>query len=284
MADHPLDALLFGAIGSLVHCSELQWRHFNQALREKFEAGDLACDLSPTSKSSAVEWDRESYVASLTVTGGKKRMKEFFEKKQISAPREGTTLEQVIADIHARKSELFVKHIEREADKDGSGAGSFQLRPGVLALLKAAKAAGVKTAFVTTTVEGVMRAFVDCLGLAELLDLTVSEKDLPKWGGAGKPDPDCYLYAVQQLAAADGDKKPARVLAVEDTWISLQSPLAAGPDAIPATLVLPSEWSVDQDFSQATLRVAELTDLAAADEGEALLKRLGQVVDEAMCR
>jgi beta-phosphoglucomutase-like phosphatase (HAD superfamily) len=264
-AERPLDALLFGSIGSLVHCSELQWRHFNQALMEKVAAGELVGNTTGTD----VEWDRETYVQSLTCTGGKKRLADFFAQKGIHA-KEGLELAQVIESLHVRKSEMFVEHIAAEAGK------GFVLRPGVKALLEAAQQAGVQTAFVTCTVDAVMRSFVDHLGLTDLLDLTLSEKNMKEWGGQGKPAPHCYRHALLKLSETPAGP-PARVLCVEDTWISLQSPLQLGGVA---TLALPSEWSVDQDFTQATKHIRELTDLAPESDGAQMLQKLGQVVDE----
>jgi len=194
-------------------------------------------------------------------TGGKLRLTDFFKDKGIIPAQESVDIAAIIKDIYAKKSELFVEYI-----KTNAGTEKFKLRPGVLDLLKACKQHGIKTAFVTTTNKPVMEGFVKHLGLSELFDLTISEDDLPHFGNVGKPSPDCYWYAVRKLLGEDSCKKNEtgsytilkNCIAIEDTWISLQAPVSAG---FPWTLAIPSEWASKQDFSQASVKVDELTDL-----------------------
>ena len=258
----PLRCLFFGSIGSLAHCSELQWRLFNQALQESVKAGSLRLDQSVSV--SDIFWDKESYIASLVDTGGSKRLKTLFQAKKVTATdpeNSESALEAVIRSIHQRKSELFTGEIN---------AGGICLRPGIRELLRACKVAGVKTGFCTTTDKRVMEAFVKNLDLEDFFDVTISEESLAEYGNRKKPAPDCYWHIVKKMtgvdtaqnAAQDSDRS-LRICAIEDTQISLASPVAAG---IPS-IAIPSEWAVGQDFSAAKLRVAKLAELVGDETG-----------------
>jgi hypothetical protein len=72
--------------------------------------------------------------------------------------------------------------------------------------------------------------------------------------------------SVKGAKLANGRK----VIVLEDTWISMCSPVTAG---IP-TLAVPNEWSVHQNFSAAISRVDELTDLMKGDVEKPLGDRL----------
>jgi hypothetical protein len=74
-----MDAIIFGSIGVLAHCSEIQWNAFNQALAEMCEKGELTL-ASGEKLEKTVFWGKNTYVESLTSTGGAKRLKDFFQK------------------------------------------------------------------------------------------------------------------------------------------------------------------------------------------------------------
>merc|ERR1719498_1843345 len=235
-----VDALLFGSVGTLVHLCERQYKAFNQALVEK----------------GLPAWDKDTYVESLTSTGGQKRLAAWAQAQGLELSSEE------VAALHARKSALF---------QDAMRQDGLEVRPGVVELLKEARAQGIKTAMVSTTAKANIDAMMASMeGLtADMFDLVVSGDDAAKYG-RGKPTADPYLYAVKELNA----KKP---LAFEDTQISLQSPLAAG---IPC-IAVPNEWSTGQDFSGAAMKLSELgRDISLARVEQALsVKQPPKAVD-----
>jgi len=263
----PVDCVMFGAIGTLAHSSEIQYKLFNEALQEKVEAGDLI-----TKCGEEVFWDKEDYIASLTTTGGKNRLKAYFKsKKAATVPVEELTddkLMEMCTAIHARKNQLFEQDILQ---------GNLQLRPGVQELLKTCKALGIKTCFCTTATNEVVTAMTSAFGLEDLFDMIISEHDLPKFDDKGKPHPDCYWYCMEQLFGEQvfaGDQKGSNVMkegkvqltrtavAFEDSSISLQSPIRAGL----YTVATPNNWTTTQDYSAATKCISEVSDLGATPE------------------
>lgn len=252
--DPPFQMICFGSIGSIAHCSELQWKYFNAALKEKCESGEIKLNSGDKVDSEKVFWDKETYIASLTSTGGKRRLKAYLETQNVDVKNFETEIES----IHTRKTELFVDHIQK---------GGLTIRPGVLELCKAAKARGIKLAFCTTTEAKVADAFVDCLNLREIFDYCMSDRDLPNFDNKGKPEPDCYIYVVEKMLgkaalSEDGRKVVARVMAIEDTQVSLGSPVAAGMK----TIATPSEWAKEQDFSSSTAKFSEVADMVPSAE------------------
>ena len=115
----------FGSIELLVHSSEAQWRAFNHALCEEYPQ-----------RGAEIEWDRETYVESLKACGGRKRLRPFLESKGVAAS------EADIEEIYQRKTAIFLEHIRKNG---------VTIRPGVLELLREAKAKGLKTATVSST-------------------------------------------------------------------------------------------------------------------------------------
>jgi len=149
--------------------------------------------------------------------------------------------EQDIADIHARKSEIFQQNMRKGLD----------VRPGVIQLLEKARVHGVKTAFVTTTPYGNVEAqFEGMKGLKQgLFDFHMSGADEPKYG-RNKPTADPYLFAMKELHVS----KP---LVFEDSQTSMKSGLAANLDVI----ATPNDWCLDHNFGNALTTVNDASDL-----------------------
>jgi len=244
------ELILIGSIGAVAHCSHLQWTLFNQALREVM-------------KDDSLEWDKQSYIDSLVATGGKTRLKAYLRNLEGPNLSAELTSDENIKKVYDRKTELFVGAIKKAKEN-----GSVRIRPGIVELLRAAKDAGIKTGFCTTTVESVMTAFVETFELQDLFDFTFHEGCLPEIGYKGKPEPDCYLHAVRKIlgenAVSTTEHKVLRnVIAFEDTQISMESPVRAG---IPC-VAFPSEWAVQQDFSKSVITVSEPPALAGFADG-----------------
>jgi HAD superfamily hydrolase (TIGR01509 family) len=135
-------------------------------------------------------------------------------------------------------------------------AGDIEWRPGARGLLAAVRAAGVRTALVTTTprrlaeiVLGSIRRDMGC----DPFDVTVCGDEV----GARKPDPAPYLQAMVALGV-----QPGECVVIEDSRAGITAGLAAGV----AVLGVPSEQSVAPaaglDLRDSLVGV-DVTDLAA---------------------
>jgi HAD superfamily hydrolase (TIGR01509 family) len=222
-----VEAIFFGATGTLANSSEMQFNAFNKALEE----------------ANLPKWDQAHYRKTLqSCNGGTNRLQAFLQQKGVQA-----TIEQIVA-VHARKTEIFAQTIKE--------SGGLTARPGVLSLLKDAKAKGLKTALCSTAYKAnVDLMFEGIEGLSrDMFDLVISRADAQLYG-ENKPAPDVYKYAMAKL----GVKRP---LAIEDAQMSVQAAVNAG---IPCVAV-PGGWCMDHDYSAADARVVELSDSASVED------------------
>ncbi|MEM8591259.1 MAG: HAD-IA family hydrolase [Pseudomonadota bacterium] len=184
-------ALFFGSIGVVSETSELQRQAFNAAFDR------LGLDW---------HWDREAYARMLHIPGGRQRIAE-------AADAAGMTDIVDVGAVYAIKQGAF------DALVASKGAPA---RPGVIELMKAAKARGMKRAFVTTTsrrqVDTVFRGLRSALGRSHF-DF-VGERAIVD---EPKPAPEIYHVALSELGL-----EPEQVLCIEDTPESAQSALEAG--------------------------------------------------------
>lgn len=223
-------ALLFGSIGAVIETSDVQRRAYNQALQE---AG------------LGWQWDQDTYAELLLQAGGKERL------SMLAAATGAKLSAEQIERIHARKTELACEELKSH------GA---HLRPGVSALMKAARDKGLKLAFVTTTyqpnIDAIFAAVGDELG-ANDFDHIVSRDAVEH----GKPSPECYQVALRALGVGAQD-----ALAVEDTASSVMSAKRAGLTVI----ATPGQLTAGQDFWQADLVLDRLADISGTVDARAL--------------
>jgi HAD superfamily hydrolase (TIGR01509 family) len=173
-------------------------------------------------------WDVALYGELLAVTGGKERMTHFARQHapELAARPDFANL---VRKLHALKTDFYVQLVH---------AGRLPLRPGIGALLRAARAAGLRLAIATTTspenVSALLRASL--------------APDAERWFeviGAGdavsakKPAPDIYLWVLDRLGLP-----AAACLAIEDSVNGLRAARAAG---LP-TLVTEAQYTRDEDF------------------------------------
>ncbi|CAB1127654.1 Protein CbbY, chromosomal [Candidatus Hydrogenisulfobacillus filiaventi] len=170
-------------------------------------------------------WDEATYGELLAITGGKERLRAYLERIALGAEVD----DALIRELHRAKTRHYVRLLEE---------GAIPLRPGVLRLLREARAAGLQLAIATTTTPAnVHGLLVHAMGEEALEWFTVI--------GAGdvvagkKPLPDIYHWVLEQL-----DLDPARCLAVEDSAVGLAAARAAG---LP-TLVTVNDYTRDQAF------------------------------------
>ncbi|MEM7694825.1 MAG: HAD-IA family hydrolase [Pseudomonadota bacterium] len=228
-------AVFFGAIGAVAETSDIQRRAYNQALDQ--------CGVG-------WRWDEDTYRDLLAIVGGRDRL-------SLLGRATGQPLtEDTIAKVHTLKTEIACKEVRDTRPP---------LRPGVAALLSAARGAGLKTAFVTSTARDNIDAILDATDLGPAAFDHIVDRDSV---AAGKPDPAPYFAALEALGLS-----PHEALAVEDTAASVASAKRAGITVI----ATPGAYTNDQDFFEADLvlpglaadgtldpRVADLLGRAAA--------------------
>jgi HAD superfamily hydrolase (TIGR01509 family) len=216
-------ALIFDIDGTLAETEELHRAAFNEAFVQ------VGLDW---------HWGRRIYRDLLRVAGGKERIRAFDQMRRTGPPLS----DKAIADVHAVKTERFAALM---------AAATCPLRPGVQALLDAARARGQKLAIATTTTRINIDALLEkTLGARweGLFAAVVAADDVPR----KKPAPDAYIEALSQL-----DLPASVCLAFEDSRNGLLAALRAD---IPC-IVTRSLYVSDDDFTGALAVVDELTEL-----------------------
>ena len=233
-----LQALIFDLDGTLADTEETHRQAFNAAF---IEFG-LWWDWSPP-----------LYARLLEISGGKERLRHYIGTLGVPAAERARLLQTVHA-LHDTKTRIYTELIVR---------GQRPFRPGVLPLLRAAKAAGLRLAIASTTTSANVAALLQAnLGAAS--DIAFDVIACGDQVKEKKPAPDIYRLALASL------RLPAEsCIAFEDSPNGLRAAKAAGL----VTVVTPSGWTVEQDLSAADLVLPSLEGLD--------LPRLGRLLGEA---
>ena len=228
-----IEALIFDVDGTLADTEESHRVAFNLAF-ERFRLGWV--------------WQTAEYRELLKITGGKERMNHYIETLPV-APAERRRLSSMVPDLHAEKTRFYSSFV---AD------GAVPLRPGVARLLDEAQANGCKLAIASTTTAVNIDALLHSTLGPRSLDMfdAIACGDLVR---AKKPAPDIYQLALRGLALL-----PEHAIAFEDSPNGLRAARAAGL----RTVVTPTYWTEDGDFSSADLLLPALGDAAHPLPGE----------------
>jgi HAD superfamily hydrolase (TIGR01509 family) len=187
-----------------------------------------------------VEWDVEQYGELLKISGGKERMKYYFNQKGWSP--DVSDKDDFIAKLHKLKTDIFMGIIE---------SGELKLRPGVARLVDEAIADGnILLAICSTSNERSVNLIAEkLLGSgrkakfsAILAGDVVSRK---------KPDPEIYNLAVERL-----EVEPGECVVIEDSRNGLLAAKAAGMKCVVTT----TGYTEKEDFSEADMVFSELGD------------------------
>ena len=215
-----LKAIIFDVDGTLAETEEAHREAFNQTFRE------VGLDW---------HWTVADYTRLLKTTGGKERMRRHRDDLGLSAPDDAR-----IAELHKRKTQIYAQIL---------GSGGLSLRPGVADLVTTARAAGIRVAVATTTnrpnVEALCQACWSQPADAVFEVIAAGDEVAAK-----KPAPDVFLLALTRLGL-----DPRDCVALEDSRNGLMSARAAGLPVI----VTPSAYTGDEDFSDATCVVPDLS-------------------------
>ena len=223
-----LQALIFDVDGTLAETEEAHRAAFNRT----FAAQGIDW-----------HWSMRDYRWLLDTTGGKERMRAWQDSLPPDAPRLSP---EEIAALHRDKTGHYAEILR---------AGELALRPGVAALIVRARAAGLKIAVATTTnlpnVAALTRACWQAAPEA-VFDVVAAGDEV----AAKKPAPDVYALALARLGL-----EPADCIAFEDSLNGLRSARGAGL----ATVVTPSVYTDDQDFTGADRVCPDLTGLTLTE-------------------
>ena len=112
-----------------------------------------------------------------------------------------------------------VREKRKELVEECIRENGIQLKPGVLELLQWLKEHNIRTAIATATDMERTNRYLKMLGIHEYFDKLISATMVKE----GKPSPDIYLYACEQMA-----RKPEECIAVEDSPNGVMSAYRAG--------------------------------------------------------
>lgn len=213
-----LQALIFDVDGTLADTEMAHLVAFNHAFTE------MGLDW---------RWDVPLYTRLLAVSGGKERIKAYWQTLD-SQPKDisGAGMQETIEQLHEIKTAAYEQAVQD---------GAVQMRPGVLALLSAASTAGLQLAIATTT---------SPVNIAALLRQAIG----PDWkrhfsviedastAPRKKPDPMVYQQTLTRLGL-----QAQHCLAFEDSENGLRAAMGAGL----ATLITPNDFTVEHDFKGA---------------------------------
>lgn len=218
-------ALVLDLDGTLADTEELHRSAFNEAFRRM---------------TLGWQWPAALYRELLSVSGGAARIAAYIDRLREPAA-EKVRLRRVIGPVHAEKTRIYCELL-------ASGCGG--LRPGVASLIEQALVAGQRIGLAASCAPEAARALLARVlggrGGPPIAALACTDQV-----SRGKPAPDLYelLLASLRLPAA-------QCVAFEDSANGLAASKAAGL----YTVVSPTEWTVEQDFSLADLFVPTLAD------------------------
>jgi HAD superfamily hydrolase (TIGR01509 family) len=213
--------IIFGGIGTLVETSEYQYQAYNTAL--------VLNDIN-------YHWEREDYIASLSLSGGALRL-ETLEME------DGSRLNsEQIAKIHTEKTRVFNALIRERG---------LNLREGADDLIRFCLKEDVKLVWATTTSQENIDAINDALSndlLAQSLIKTTNSHFVEKQ----KPDAEIYEKVMTSLGI-----KADSVIAIEDSPSGIKSASDAGI----AALAFPGEMHLGTDFPNALKVISGLNEV-----------------------
>jgi len=157
-------------------------------------------------------WTEPRYAELLRVTGGRERILADMATRP-DAPSGNLVRDALARQLHARKNHFYAEQVAQ---------GRVLARPGVVALIREAAAAGLVQAIVTTTSRSNVQALLPTLlgpHWAACFSAVLCGEDTER----KKPDPEVYTLALQRLGLA-----PNEALAIEDSTPGATAAHAAG--------------------------------------------------------
>ncbi len=163
------------------------------------------------------EWSVDYYHELLQIAGGKERMKHHLQTQGFSRPVPPEQVDDLIKDMHKRKTAIFVDLIE---------TGKLPLRPGIHRFMKEAMDAGLMIGVCTTSNEQAAKAITEKILSDIKFDIVLAGDVVSK----KKPDPEIYNLALSRTGL-----KPEEVIVVEDSKNGVLAGKAAGTFVVVTT-------------------------------------------------
>ncbi len=215
-----LKAILFDVDGTLAETEESHRQAFNAAFAQ------AQMDL---------QWSVAQYRELLKVTGGKERLRAYFGAAGAAPPDER------IRALHAAKNAFYAQAI---------AAGAVALRPGVLRLMREARAAGMCLGIATTTsaenLDALLQPLLGAAWRQDFASVVAGDQVARK-----KPAPDVYCACLEELGLPG-----AAAVAIEDSAAGVRAARAAGVGVV----ATPSRYTERDDLSQADCVLPNLGD------------------------
>ena len=190
-----------------------------------------------------VNWGVTFYGELLEVAGGKERLRQFFNRAGWPEAA-GNDRDGYLAQLHATKTRIYQALVAE---------GLLPLRRGIIRIVDAAHAAGMKLAVCSTASMGSVLSVLDLMGQERKSRFEqVLAGDVVR---RKKPDPEIYLLALKHLGV-----KAAECVVIEDSQIGMRAALGAGISC----LVTTSAYTGDEDFNGANRVVTDLGERSAA--------------------
>lgn len=130
--------------------------------------------------------------------------------------------------VRDRRKQLMEEHLDRVG---------IELKPGAVEILEALKKRGILAAVATATDLERTEKYLQKVGLREYFDRLISATQVKE----GKPSPDIYIYACEQLGLA-----PEECIAVEDSPNGVKSAYGAGCRVV----MVPDQTEPDEELSK----------------------------------
>jgi HAD superfamily hydrolase (TIGR01509 family) len=194
------------------------------------------------------EWSVDYYHELLQIAGGKERMKHHLQTRGFSKPVPPEKVDDLVKEMHKRKTAIFVELIE---------TGKLPLRSGVHRFMKEAMEAGLKIGVCTTSNEQAAKAITEKI-LADIKFDIVLAGDVVS---NKKPDPEIYNLALSRTGL-----RPDEVMVVEDSRNGVLAAKAAGTHVIVTT----NSYTEKEDVSGGDIIITCLGD--PSDEKGSLTK------------
>lgn len=130
-----------------------------------------------------------------------------------------------------------IRERRRELVRERLAQYGLEKKPGVEETLRFLRAKGIKTAVATATALDITKSHLTTIGVCDLFDSIVSAKNVAH----GKPEPDVYLYACEQIG-----ERPQDCMAVEDSPNGILAAYRAGL----RTVMIPDLTQPDEELAK----------------------------------
>ena len=130
-----------------------------------------------------------------------------------------------------------IRERRRELVRERLAQYGLEKKPGVEETLRFLRAKGIKTAVATATALDITKSHLTTIGVCDLFDSIVSAKNVAH----GKPEPDVYLYACEQIG-----ERPQDCMGVEDSPNGIMAAYRAGL----RTVMVPDLTQPDEELTK----------------------------------